>query len=340
MNERRFYKLDTCVWEITRKCNFNCAYCGSKAGKADLDIEHLLSIAEQLVKMDCRRVVVIGGEVFLKQEWETIVKYLVDNGRDTSIITNGFLINETLVEKIVRTGIRHISLSIDGDRDVHDEFRVIGSFDRAIDVIRLLKRNGLVVSVISTLNSKSIKTVESLYKKLKILNIDAWQLQCCSPFGNAADKQYLVPSKNDLLRVCEFAAKENLNADFQIAVADNIGYYTELEPYIRGDFCKGYNGCSAGLNTIGIDSLGNVRGCESLYADEFIEGNLTEKTLFEIWTSPTAFLYNRQFKKTMLKGKCKNCNVWYKCAAGCRSFNYFYNGYVYENKMCLKYSSD
>ena len=64
-----------------------------------------------------------------------------------------------------------------------------------------------------------------------------------------------------------------------------------------------FSGCSAGLNTIGIDSIGNVRGCESLYDNKFIEGNLQNESLYDIWTSPNNFLYNRKFKKDMLTGK-------------------------------------
>lgn len=333
------YRLDTCVWEITRKCNFNCAYCGSKAGterENELTTEQCLDIAKQLVNINCRRVAIIGGEAFLKKDWNVIVKYLVDNARDTSIITNGYLINDFIVEKLKQTGIKHIAISIDGDREIHDEYRAVGSFDKAVESIKLLKSNGFVVSVISTLNSKSIKTVNALYDKLRKLNIDAWQLQCCSPFGNATDKRYLIPSKEELQSICEFVAKENEISDFQIAIADNIGYHTDIERFIRGKAHNCYRGCSAGITTIGIDSVGNVRGCESLYDERFIEGNLKREALFDIWTSPNSFAYNRKFKKSMLSGNCLNCDFWYKCAGGCRSFNYFYNKKMYESEMCLK----
>ncbi len=333
------YCLDTCVWEITQKCNFNCAYCGSKAGlekQNELTTEQCLNIAKQLVDMNCRRIVIIGGEAFLKDDWDIIVKYIVENGRDTSIITNGYLIDDNIIRKLKYTGIKHISLSIDGDKAVHDEFRAKGSFDKAIEAVKLLKANGFITTVISTLNSKSIKTVPALYEKLKSLHVDAWQLQCCSPFGNAIEKRYLVPSKEDLQTICEFVARENKIADFQIAIADNIGYHTECEHSIRGNVCTGYSGCNAGITIIGIDSVGNVRGCESLYDDEFIEGNLLETTLYDIWTSPTAFAYNRNFSKKILKGKCAECDVWYKCAGGCRSFNYFYSGELYQSDICLR----
>ena len=332
------YKLDTCVWEITRKCNFNCVYCGTKAGKAhanELGLEKCMSIANQLVAIQCRRVVLIGGEVFFKQGWNQITKYLVDNNIDTSIITNGYLVDDSIVDALKHTGIRHISLSIDGVESVHDEFRCTGSYAKAINTAKQLKSNGFIVSVVSTLNSKSIKTVNELYSALSKVGIDAWQLQLCSPFGNARENRNLVPNRDSVLELCKFIQSASENSDMFISAADNIGYHTAFENSIRGGqgcFC----GCSAGLATIGIDSLGNVRGCESLYDDEFIEGNLINQSLSDIWNNPNAFGYNRGFRQEYLTGKCKGCKNWHKCAGGCRSFNYFTNGRIYESTVCLQ----
>lgn len=91
-------------------------------------------------------------------------------------------------------------------------------------------------------------------------------------------------------------------------------------------------GCQAGLTNIGIDSVGNVRGCESLYDSIFVEGNLREQTLSEIWNNPNAFSYNRHFKTELLSGKCKECEEGARCAGGCRSYNYFTQGMLYESK--------
>jgi len=42
-------------------------------------------------------------------------------------------------------------------------------------------------------------------------------------------------------------------------------------------------GCQAGLKVVGIDRVGNVKGCESQYSDTFIEGNLRKELLEDIW---------------------------------------------------------
>lgn len=97
-----------------------------------------------------------------------------------------------------------------------------------------------------------------------------------------------------------------------------------------------YLGCQAGLTNIGIDSVGNVRGCESMYDESFIEGNLREKSLYEIWNNPDAFSYNRKFTMNQLTGKCKDCEYGCKCAGGCRSYNYFTHGKMYDSLFCAK----
>ena len=88
------YQLERCVWEITLECCFSCKYCGSRGGVArdnELTTEECMDVAHQLGELKCGRVILIGGEVFLRDDWDTIVKELVRCGVNTSIITNGFL---------------------------------------------------------------------------------------------------------------------------------------------------------------------------------------------------------------------------------------------------------
>ena len=73
------YTLLSCVWELTLACCFRCAYCGSNGGKArenELTTAECLDVARQLSELACRRVNLIGGEVFLRSDWETIVTAL------------------------------------------------------------------------------------------------------------------------------------------------------------------------------------------------------------------------------------------------------------------------
>lgn len=77
-----------------------------------------------------------------------------------------------------------------------------------------------------------------------------------------------------------------------------------------------------------------IKGCTSLYSDEFIEGNVREKSLREIWEKEGNFAYNRNFDRSMLNGKCANCNKGDLCRAGCRSSSYYSTGNLHESFYC------
>ena len=90
----------------------------------------------------------------------------------------------------------------------------------------------------------------------------------------------------------------------------------------------------AGINSLFIDSIGNVKGCGALYDDKFIEGNLRHESLSDIWENKDNFTYNRKFKTEILTGKCKDCDLGSLCKGGCRASNYFANDSLYENAFC------
>lgn len=350
------YQLQSCVWEITLACCFSCRYCGSKAGSArenELTTEECLQVAKQLADLGCRRVALIGGEVFMRPDWSLIAGALSDRGVRVSIITNGWLFSDREISELRTAGVESVAVSIDGPEEVHDAFRQKGSFRRAMEAIDVLSRAGIPVSVISTLHSRNVGCLDEMFRILKEKDIYAWQLQACSPMGNAADSGIekgaspgegisageCLSTEIDFKAVIRFVEKHLENPGFAIGIADNIGYYTGKEGYLRGN-PRGrgmFLGCRAGLTNIGIDSVGNVRGCESMYDDAFIEGNLREKTLSEIWNDPEAFSYNRKFTPDRLTGKCAECEFAGWCAGGCRSYNYFSNGgRMFESRRCAR----
>ena len=135
------YRLRSCVWEITLACCFSCKYCGSKGGRArenELTTAECLGVAEQLAALGCRRVSLIGGEVFLRPDWETIVRALTSRGVKTAVITNGFRFAPELVDRLRGAQVESVAVSIDAPRELHDAYRQQGSFDRALAAVDAL----------------------------------------------------------------------------------------------------------------------------------------------------------------------------------------------------------
>ena len=160
------YRLKSCVCEITLACCFSCAYCGSCGGKArdnELSTKECIDVARQLAELGCRRVSMIGGEVFMRPDWATIVKSFTDHNIRVCIITNGFLFRPELIKTLREVNIESIAVSLDGPEDVHDKYRQTGSYKRAMEAIHTLNDAGIPTSVISTLNAENVDRLEELY---------------------------------------------------------------------------------------------------------------------------------------------------------------------------------
>ena len=98
---------------------------------------------------------------------------------------------------------------------------------------------------------------------------------------------------------------------------------------------KHWGGCSAGISTIGIESDGSIKGCLSMQEDSYIEGNIREKSLKEIWTNPEGFKYNRRFDLSELKGICEGCKYGALCRGGCSEKAKSYTGELHHQPFCL-----
>ena len=330
------YRLTTCVWEITLSCSFSCKYCGSRAGKAqegELNTAECMDVVRQLREMHLRRINLIGGEVFMRPDWRIIVAALCGAGIKVCIITNGYRLKDEDLRLLKDMQIESIAVSIDGPEEVHDAWRMEGSFKKAVESVRRIDSFGIPVSVITALRRDNAAVLSGFYDDtVSKLPIFAWQLQSCAPMGNALGNDDAVRySFRDVIR---WIAKTAPGAPFAIGAADNIGYFTPEEEDLRGG--PVFGGCRAGLSSIGIDSRGNVTGCESMKDPSFIEGNLREKSLKEIWYSPLSFRYNREFNAKMLHGICADCPEGPYCAGGCRSYNFFTSGDLYESRYCAR----
>lgn len=321
------YKLDSCVWELTRRCNMNCIHCGScagAAGKKELNRSQALYIADQLLELGCRRVTLIGGEVTLCPYWSDIALHLSRGGIICDIVTNGYGKSDEDMEAFRLAELSSIAVSVDGYQETHDYLRGRpGAFAELESFCRAVTVREIPLTAVTTITRRSLADLELLGRWLGEHDVENWQWQQVSPMGRAGERQDLCLTREDLRHLLD--TYQVLRNQIPILLADNIGYYYHGLQRFRG--------CAAGLCVIGLDCEGNVRGCESLFDPRFIEGNVLERRLKDIWEDPNAFAYNRQFQVNDLTGQCANCVYGPICAGGCRSFNAFH-GSLYANPTC------
>ena len=118
----------------------------------------------------------------------------------------------------------------------------------------------------------------------------------------------------------------------KIMTMDDFGYFA-ITPKLRF-MHQMWDGCSAGRHAIGIRSNGDVLGCLSL-GDDFIEANLLETPLAEIWNSGRYFQRFRQ-KEDLLCGQCAKCTFGKRCKAGCTAMAISSTDTIGDNNYCVR----
>jgi len=336
MLKKKIFPYSTVI-ELTLKCNMNCIHCGSSAGEnreKELSVKEWGTVLKDLSDLNCQLVTLMGGEPFLRKEWFEIAKKVKEFGMNVSFISNGYNIDHKIISKLKEIDPYTVAISIDGGTaKTHDSIRGMnGSFKKCNDVFNLLHNAGIPTTAITTVHKRNYKELSKIRQLLVNKNI-AWQIQIADPIGRFPKKLHL--SLQEFYSVALFIAstrKKYSLKEMPITGAHCIGYNSQLLPNIT--LYPKWLGCQAGLSALGIQSNGGVKGCLSL-PNSFVEGNVREKSIKDIWNDPNFCLYNRNFSKDDLGGDCKDCKYGKTCKGGCGGVSSSLTGKLHADPFCL-----
>jgi radical SAM protein with 4Fe4S-binding SPASM domain len=337
------YTPTNAVWELTYACNMRCKHCGSGCGEKypdELSTEEALSLCDDVAAMGLRVITLSGGEPFLRKDWEILARRLTDRGVAVNAISNGWFIDEKLIDRAVGAGIVNIGVSLDGLEKTHDFIRMKGAYERVLRALDVMNSKGMPTVVCTSVHKMNLPEFPELYKTIKEKKVQRWQFQIASPMGNLLEHKEMVMEPREVDDLIDFSydvAREGLVA---VDLADDIGYYnskiTEIRTMASGDkdAVSLWSGCSAGKCVIGIRANGDISGCLSIRDPNFIEGNIRKVPFGQMWTKPDAFSWNRKLSKSQLTGFCAKCQYGKYCLGGCTGAKITLTGNLYANLYC------
>lgn len=266
----------------TEKCNLNCTYCFEhyKSGKSKQAIDSYNVITNNGHRdiIPNHKIFNIGGEPLLNLDYTLDLTDLIKNNssitskskknliRDNnSLITNGTTIDKNL--DTIKSNNIHLQISMDGNKEVHDNNRVYydkhGSWDDIIKNIDILNDNEYKnYTIHSVLSSKDFNKFFEVVKyhilfiiKNKPLNSIGQNLVSLVMESEVTDEQI-----NEL--ICQFyeVVKYILYSD-DLKEVDN-----ESRKQMAINFLsrRGCSTCSAGHTMFILDSNNKVYGCHRL----------------------------------------------------------------------------
>jgi uncharacterized protein len=230
----------------TLKCNFKCSYC-FEANHKDLKensnkyFASLLNFAQKNFNNKKKvHISLFGGEPLLKiDEMSDFIDKLTDHqkkyGYDltTNIVTNGYLLNEKNLKKILKHDCIVIQTTLDGPQEAHDKSRMLHNNNGTYNTIVTNFKNAINYSLknnyksrfvlrinLMNQNVENIKSIfhsftESERKKIEILFRPIYQTQ-----------SYIECNQNSIYQLKDFY-DEATKYEFQIVKSSY--YYQHCE---------------------------------------------------------------------------------------------------------------
>ena len=321
------------VWELTLKCDQPCEHCGSRAGarrERELSTEEVLRVAKGLVALGCREVGLIGGEAYLRDDLELIVRALAADGLRVTMQTGGRAFTKERAEALAAAGLSSLGVSVDGPASVHDRLRGnLGSHAAALRAMDNARAAGLVVSANSQINRLNWHLLRETAAELRKRGAQSWQVQLTGPMGRAADRPEWIIEPHRVVDIIDILASIQTEAMkeyqrgaplFRVVANNNVGYFGPHEELLRstpsGDSTH-YRGCNAGIFVLGIESDGTVKACPTLPTGPYAGGNVLTTSIEELWKRSELVAFARDRSLDELWGHCRTCYYADVCRAGC-----------------------
>lgn len=320
------------AWEITRRCNLRCVHCRSSSqleveGHPDFSLDEAKRVLDDIHSYASPVVVLSGGEPLLRPDVFDIAAYGTALGLRMCLATNGSLVTADTCRLIAESGIRMVSLSLDGSTAaVHDDFRnQPGAFDGVMNAIRLFNAHNIDFLVNSSFTKRNQDEAPKIHQLVKSLGATAWYLFMIVPTGRGEEIMaelippdeyeamlnwhYDMEKEEDELLVRPTCAPQYYRVVLQRAKQEGEKFKRRTLKFSTG----GSKGCLAGQLICMIDVDGNVLPCSYF---PLPAGNIRTQSFREIWEQSPLFLEMRDFAG--YKDHCGRCEYLNVCG-GCRA---------------------
>lgn len=328
-------------WRCTFACNFSCSHCtsgGKPAAQDEVNTEEAKRIVDQIYEFGASFLGITGGEALLRKDLFEIIAYARKVGLNSSIITDGRLLDDKAFEGIVKNEVK-VSISIDGAELTNDLMRGKGAYDAAVKSIEKLSREKLLNCLVYTIANHS-ESATNINEKdfVDVLDLAEnygarWVIyHGMIPYSNDAISLKACPSSLQY----EWAWNKlfDLQSVYKGKPAINVYYPTYARvAKQRGidDWDNWFNHFFLGRCFFGkfmsIAENGDAIPCS--YIDVYRFGNVKTQSLQSIWDRMQESEFFTQTRdKNNLKGKCSLCEYKGICG-GCRTSALFLTGDIF-----------
>jgi radical SAM protein with 4Fe4S-binding SPASM domain len=327
--------LPRTLWvDMTNKCNNKCTWCYAKEA---INSENLIEIKISFLKekistfidIGIKKIVLIGGEPTLHQNFFEILDLLHSNNFQISLVTNGRAFEkEEFCKELLKYGV-DVTFSFHGFSEENyientkqrNAFKQVINGFKNLSMLKLTPDANFVLSKYTFEHSKDI--VKFVKNDLKLSHV-GFNVATPSIGEDTINSEYVLPfedSANHVFDMFNIMKKENIRATFLVSIP--LCFFKKEHLKILLDSNALISGChvkyGAGLV---LKSTGSITVCNHLLSYELADAIETKRVLNnrkefeEFWLSNSLTEFRKKVNFYPYT-KCKSCEHWSACGGGC-----------------------
>lgn len=310
--------------ELSRACNLRCVYCYAESGVPmanELSLDEIFSAIDQAVALGARKIIVLGGgEPTLYKNLFPVIDYILAQGVNVDVFTNGMLIDQEKAKALYDREVSVVIKMNSRNPEIQDMLAGHpGAFTSIQKGLRALRDAGYpdekhTLGIETIICSQNYDELADLWTWARQRNIIPY-IEMMTLQGRATDHPDLEVSIEKVKSLFEKLAKideEQFNS-----------HWTPHPPLAASQCARHEYSCTVTAN-------GEVQPCPGV---SVAAGNIREQSLADILGKSKPIQELRNIR-TMIKGRCGECQFGEYCY-GCRGHAYQVTGdYLAEDPLC------
>ena len=309
------------AWNLTRRCNLECAHCYISAGPREsatmeLDTAACLGIVDQLLAVNPAPMLILsGGEPLLREDLSEIARHASAQGATVVVGTNGTLLTDERIAALQAAGVRGVAVSVDSLRpSYHDNFRhgrgALADTQGALARLRACRLDFIIQTTVTKGNRAELRALAEWAAGQGAVSFNCYFLVST---GRGASLTDLSPADYegvlaDLARwQREYRGRMLVRAKCAPHFMRHVHQGDPESPILNYE-----TRCPCGTQYCRITPDGKLTPCP--YLPE-VAGDLRTQSFADIWRSSPLF---RRLREGALGGKCGRCEYRRLCG-GCRA---------------------
>ncbi|MBK1468356.1 radical SAM/SPASM domain-containing protein [Parvimonas parva] len=320
------------VINLTKNCNLKCKHCYANAGKHhfvdEMSFEELKGIIDIIINLYNKysydkRVLLSGGEPFLRKDIINIIEYIHSKDAIPAINTNGLLILEKHLEILKRCNCE-LLISLDGaNQKSHEYIRGRNTYYNTLDKIKMLRDYGVNTKISMTVHKDNLCELEAFLEIAKKYKVNGVAINPLNIFCRAEESGLQRVDISELYKELKRLSQKSDSNFYYISKTDYANLGAILLMNIR------FHYCGVGSASLVVDYNGDIYPCYNTMCSEFKLGNIKKDDILKIWNSSEILKKLRALNVNDFSYDCKCCEVKYYCGGGCRGEA------LYQNKKII-----